>query len=333
MKVTDVAVAVFLKPDASFLLSSRPEGKPYAGYWEFPGGKIESGESVREALTRELTEELNVVIDEATPWFTFMMHYEHATVRLHTWRVNKWHHVDERGMCGLEGQEFVWQRQSSLTVAPTLPGCAPIFRALQLPLHYIITNASAVGTDTYLEQIRAVWDKSASKHPPIGEFGYSAPRLIQVREPTMSATQRRDFAQALVHLAHQKNAKVLVNSDVSLAKAIGADGVHLPSAQLLACTARPDFELVGASVHNRAELDSAVQLKCDFAVLGSVAATATHPGQTPLGWANFAAIAEDSGLPVYAIGGMTQADLALAQRHGAHGVAMQRSALAGLLAK
>ena len=86
----DVAVAIFLRPDGTFLLSSRPEGKPYPGYWEFPGGKLEPGESVYDALVRELIEELNVTITRATPWFTFIMRYTHATVRLHGRRVNSW---------------------------------------------------------------------------------------------------------------------------------------------------------------------------------------------------------------------------------------------------
>ena len=133
MNITEVAVAVFIKPDGTFLLSSRPEGKPYAGFWEFPGGKIEAGETVLEALVRELSEELAVAITEASPWFTFTMRYTHAHVRLHCWRVQAW-----RGeMRGLEGQLFEWQSLRALTVAPTLPGCVPIFKALALPLIYI----------------------------------------------------------------------------------------------------------------------------------------------------------------------------------------------------
>ena len=136
-RTTQVAVAVFIRADGSFLLSSRPAGKPYAGYWEFPGGKIEPGETVLQAMTRELTEELNVTITRATPWITFMMHYTHATVRLHCWRVSEWHGE----MRGMEGQQFMWQRLDVLTVAPVLPGCVPIFKALALPRIYAITNA------------------------------------------------------------------------------------------------------------------------------------------------------------------------------------------------
>ena len=125
--ITEVAVAIFLKPDGTFLLSSRPTGKPYAGFWEFPGGKIEAGETVRAALVRELLEELNVTITHATPWFSFIMHYTHATVRLHCWRVRQWHGE----MRGMEGQQFQWQTLAALSVSPTLPGCAPIFKRLR----------------------------------------------------------------------------------------------------------------------------------------------------------------------------------------------------------
>jgi 8-oxo-dGTP diphosphatase len=335
VKITDVAVAVFIRPDGSFLLSSRPEGKPYAGYWEFPGGKIEPGETVRAALTRELVEELNVVIDDATPWFTFMMHYEHATVRLHTWRVTRWHDVDAglpnaKGMRGMEGQQFEWQTMDALTVGPTLPGCVPIFRALSLPTMYAITNAAALGADAYLQQIRAVWGKNVPNCPLNGEFGIRAsfpPQLIQIREKTMSAETRSEFARALAESAHAHRAIVLVNSDVELAENIHADGVHLTSAQLADITERPAFNWVGASVHSAAELKRAAELKCDFAVLGSVKDTATHPGQTPIGWPRFAEIVQDTPIPVFAIGGLTLADMDDARRHGAHGIAMQRAAL------
>ncbi|MBC7622895.1 MAG: Nudix family hydrolase [Aeromicrobium sp.] len=338
-KITDVAVAVFIRPDGSFLLSSRPEGKPYAGYWEFPGGKIEPAETVRAALTRELIEELNVVIDEATPWFTFMMLYEHATVRLHTWRVTRWHDVNAgvaeargtHGMHGMEGQEFAWQRLDALTVGPTLPGCVPIFRALSLPTTYVVTNASEVGVQTYLQQLRAFWGKNAAKRPPGNGFGSAAlavPTLIQLREKDMNLATRRAFAGEIVALARENGALVLVNADIELATAVGADGVHLTSAQLAAMATRPAFSWVGASVHSRAELELAATLKCDFAVLGSVQATPSHPNQTPLGWDNFARIVRDSPIPVFAIGGVSRADAEIAFQRGAHGIAMQRQAFA-----
>jgi len=330
VKITDVAVAVFLRPDGSFLLSSRPAGKPYAGYWEFPGGKIEAGETVRDALTRELIEELNVVIDTATPWFTFMMHYAHATVRLRTWRVSGWHDVDARGMRGMEEQEWKWQTMSSLSVAPTLPGCGPILRALSLPSIYALTNAADVGTETYLQQLRAVWSKNASKHPPVGEFDIKnrpSPMMIQVREKTLPATTLRQFAKDIVAIARENHALVLINGDANLAADVGADGVHLTSAQLRTMTERPPFQWVGASVHSQDELRLAAELKCDFAILGSVKTTQSHPGQPPMGWDAFAAIVRDTPIPVLAIGGLGHADMPQAIARGAHGIAMQRQSL------
>ncbi|MBL8510999.1 MAG: Nudix family hydrolase [Betaproteobacteria bacterium] len=305
-KITEVAVAVFLKADGAFLLSSRPEGKPFAGYWEFPGGKIEPGESVKEALVRELVEELNVTVTEATPWFTFNMHYTHATVRLHCWRVTAW----EGEMRGMEAQRFEWQRLASLSVAPTLPGCVPIFEALSLPAYYALTHAGEIGIPTAFKALEAALDKGL--------------RLIQVREKTLSATVLRDFARQVTDLAHQHGARVLINSDVELAQAVGADGVHLTSAQLGQLTARPDLPLVGASTHSRAELEQAAALKCNFAVLGPVQPTLSHPGLPPLGWDRFAEMVQDSPLPCYALGGLSAHDLVTALQHGAQGVAMQR---------
>ena len=89
--LVEVAAAVLIRPDDSFLLACRPDGKPYAGYWEFPGGKIEAGESPLQALTRELDEELGITVRQATPWLTRTFSYPHATVRLRFYRVTAWH--------------------------------------------------------------------------------------------------------------------------------------------------------------------------------------------------------------------------------------------------
>ena len=325
MKITDVAVAVFIKPDGTFLLSSRPEGKPYPGYWEFPGGKIEAGETVREALIRELIEELNVTVTHATPWFTFMMHYTHATVRLHCWRVHAWH-GDMRGM---EGQLFQWQSLAHMTVAPTLPGCVPIFNALALLHVYAITNASEMGMEAYLQYLRALWSKNASNGTPVLGFKNEImPKMLQVREKNLSREACASFTKSVIALTREceysRGVKVLVNSDIALAHEVGADGVHLTSAQLSTLKERPDFALVGASAHTREELEHAAELKCDFAVLGPVKATLTHPGQAPMGWSRFAELVGASPLPTYALGGMALADFATAIEHGAHGIACQR---------
>lgn len=306
LQVTEVAVAIFIKPDGSFLLSSRPEGKPYPGYWEFPGGKIETGESVLQALKRELLEELNVAITHATPWFTFMMAYTHATVRLHCWRVSAW----QGEMRGMEEQQFAWQHLGLLTVAPTLPGCVPIFKALALPHIYAITNATAMGVDAYMKRLDEAIRRGL--------------KLIQIREKNMPRDEVLRFAKQVVALAHANGAKVLINSDVELARKTGADGVHMTALELRHCTSRPDVGLVAASTHSREEIEHAAQLQLDFVVLGAVKPTLTHPGGIALGWERFAKIVDATPLPVYALGGLFSEDLLNAMTHGAHGVAMQR---------
>jgi 8-oxo-dGTP diphosphatase len=329
MKITDVAVAVFIKPDGTFLLSSRPEGKPYSGYWEFPGGKIEAGESVRDALVRELIEELNVVVTHATPWFTFMMHYTHATVRLHCWRVHAWHGHMNGNMHGMEGQEFAWVALNDMNVSPTLPGCVPIFKALALPYVYAITNASEMGVESYLQHLRALWSKNASNGTPVLGFANEVvPQMVQVREKNMSREASASFAKSVIALSREceysSDVQVLINSDIALAHEVGADGIHLTSAQLSTIKERPNFPLVGASAHTREDIERAAELKCDFVVVGPVQVTRTHPEQVPLGWAMFSELAEASPLPCYALGGLTAADLKSAIENGAHGVAMQR---------
>src|SRR6266446_6412302 len=106
MKPIDVAVGVLIRPDGSFLIARRPPGKPMDGYWEFPGGKIEPGESIFDALRRELREELGITITKAVPWAQRIHTYSHATVRLHYWRILAW--IGEARP--LEGQEFTWER-------------------------------------------------------------------------------------------------------------------------------------------------------------------------------------------------------------------------------
>jgi 8-oxo-dGTP diphosphatase len=123
--ITLVAVGVLFQPDGRFLLTTRPPGKAYAGYWEFPGGKLESGETVVQALTRELHEELGITIQDAMPWKTERIDYPHALVELHFCKVFQW--VGELQM--KEGQQFSWQRLP-VEVVPLLPGTVPVLEWL-----------------------------------------------------------------------------------------------------------------------------------------------------------------------------------------------------------
>ncbi|MEO8080022.1 MAG: NUDIX domain-containing protein [Caldimonas sp.] len=117
----DVAVGVLIDDAGRFLLTSRPPGKVYAGYWEFPGGKVEAGESVEAALRRELHEELGIAVGAVEPWQTTLMDYAHARVRLHFCKVRQWQGVFEMR----EGQAMAWQ-ELPVEVSPVLPGTLPV---------------------------------------------------------------------------------------------------------------------------------------------------------------------------------------------------------------
>jgi 8-oxo-dGTP diphosphatase len=310
-KVIEVAAAVILRADGSeFLLAQRPEGKVYAGYWEFPGGKVEPGETVRAALLRELREELGISVSACSPWLTRVFTYPHATVRLNFWRVTAW--AGEMGISApLEHDAVDWQKcGKSASVTPILPANAPILKALALPTTMAITMGESEGVERQLERLEEALDKGL--------------RLIQVRDKGWPFAQRLWFAEAVRRIAGQRGALVMINDDEDIARRIGADGLHLSAAGLAACLQRPDFDWVGASCHGADELRRAAELGLDYALLGPVLPTPTHPEATGLGWAEFARLISGTPLPVFALGGTKNAMLAIAQEHGAHGIALMR---------
>jgi 8-oxo-dGTP diphosphatase len=305
-----VAAAVIVGADGRVLLAQRPPGKAYAGYWEFPGGKIEPGESPREALARELREELGIVVHRAAPWLVRRYRYPHANVELHFFRVFEW----KGEPVGHDGQSFAWQVPGHFDVLPLLPANTFVMRALLLPFVYGITNAEDVGEAALLARAEIAIA--------------SGLRLIQLREKTWPLARQRALADSLLALAAPRGAKVLLNGEARNAIDWGCAGVHLTAAALDSIAVRPVPEamLCAASCHTRAEVERAAALSIDFVVLGPVLPTPTHRGVPTLGWDGFAAFACAAPLPIFALGGLARADLDTAIEHGAHGVAIRRAA-------
>ena len=302
-KKIDVAAAVIRRADGSFLLGQRAPGTFYPGYWEFPGGKVEKGESPRDALVRELQEELGVTVQKAYPWIVREHEYEHAHVKLHFFEVEAWSgepndHVHS---------QLVWQKADNPTVSPMLPANGPVLKALKLPHVMGVTNVTEMGMDAQLVAL----DKALA----------GGLRLVQIREGWLEAGERLDCAREVVKRCHAAGAVALVNGDASLASQVGANGLHLPAARLFMLDQRPNFAWVGASCHSRAELERAAFLNLDYALLGPVAETASHPGAPALGWEHFAELASGLSIPVFAIGGLSPDDLVRAREAGAHGLA------------
>jgi len=306
--IVEVVAAVLVRPDGAILLASRPPDKTYAGYWEFPGGKVEPGETLEAALARELAEELGIGVARASRWITRVFVYAHATVRLNFFRVFEWTGEPHPH----EGQTFSWQAPESVEVSPLLPANFPIVKALTLPPLLGITHAEALGVEGFLARLDAALAGGL--------------RLVQVRDKSLPDDARVRLARETVRRAHAAGARVLVNGSLELARAAGADGVHLDAAAAAKLRARPDCAWVGASCHDAAELAQAAAIEADYALLSPVLPTLTHPGAPTLGWDAFAALAAASPIPVYGLGGLERGDVALAQSHGAHGVALLRGA-------
>jgi 8-oxo-dGTP diphosphatase len=301
----EVAAAVIERADGAFLLARRPAGKVYAGWWEFPGGKIHDGESAPEAIARELHEELGLEVRRAYPWITREHVYSHAHVRLNFFRVTEWSGDPHPH----EDQALLWQRLDGPMAEPMLPANAPVLASLALPLEYAITGAGTMGVEPMLARLE--------------ERLAAGLRLVQVREPALGTRERSAFTARVIESAHRYGARVTVKPGATHP---GADGLHYTARDLMALAERPRGVLAAASCHTRAELERAAMLELDFAVLGPVKPTGSHSGAPALGWEGFARIARGAPIPVYAIGGLRREDLDAARGAGAHGLAMIRGA-------
>ena len=309
-KRVEVAAGVLLREDGCYLLGQRAPDTVYAGYWEFPGGKVERGESPAQALVRELDEELGIRVTRLRPWLCREHLYEHAHVRLHFHEVAAW----EGELADRVHSALAWVRPEGPAREPMRPANGPILKALRLPRTMGITQAAEIGVEVQLDALERALAGGL--------------RLVQVREATLPDAAREAFARAALARVRAHGGLLVVNEDEVLARRIGADGVHLPARDLAALERRPDFPLVAASCHAAVDLDRAAALGCDFAVMGPVRATASHPGVPGIGWDSFAAALAVPPLPTFALGGLSRADLDAAQRAGAHGIAAIRAAWA-----
>lgn len=301
-KIVHVAVAVIRDADGRVLCTQRLPHQHLAGLWEFPGGKVEAGELLADGLRREIHEELGIVTGAIAPLLRIEHRYPEKTVLLDTWRVLDWRGEPQ----GREGQPLRWQHPDDMRPDQFPPADVPIIAALRLPERYLISPdiADVAAADAFVARARA-----------------ARASLLQLRLKTVP-----QLALPLLSAlrAALPAARVLVNSDTLAELPVGAraefDGVHLTAAALAALQEKP-APMTAASCHDRDELARAFSLGLDFVTLSPVQGTASHAGAATLGWENFSELAMMSGLPVYALGGMRNAQLAQAIAQGAIGIA------------
>ncbi|MGH8554200.1 MAG: Nudix family hydrolase [Gammaproteobacteria bacterium] len=304
-----VAVGVIVNERGEVLVATRKATACHGGLWEFPGGKVEPGERVTQALERELFEELGITMISYRPFIQVQHIDQDREVFLDCWRVEQW-----RGIAhGREGQAITWSGAADLDEKAFPEANKPIITALRLPPLYLISPEPSGDLDHFLAQL----DQCLS----------GGIRMFQLRSKEMPISQFERLAREALQVCRRHETMLLLNTSPRAAVSLGAHGVHLSARRLRELRERPlaNSYWVAASCHSRVEVEWANEIGVDFIVLSPVRRTGTHPGSPVLGWQEFSERARGARQPVYALGGLSACDLETAWRCGAQGIAAIRS--------
>ncbi len=302
----EASVGIIFNESFQLLMAERPQSKTWSGWWEFPGGKIEKGETPLEALKRELKEEIGISVIDAEKWIVRKYAYEGYEVTLHFYKVTQWSGNIE----AKEEQKISWVLPDNNKVSPILPANDLIFKAISLPDTYAITNAYEY-SGNFLNKVEQKLNNGLG--------------LIQIREKAISKNAFIDLTKEIIQMAGNFDAKVIINSDINLAYKLNADGVHLNSSLLHSLSEIPKDLIVSASCHSARDIEKAMTMDVSFVVLSPVQKTQSHPNTTPIGWDSFSKITQNYSIPIYALGGMKQNYIENAFNAGAIGIASQRA--------
>ena len=299
-----VAVGVITNQKNQVLISKRHDHLHQGGLWEFPGGKLEHGESSETALRRELLEELNIKIKDYRPLIAIPYDYEDKHVYLNVFKVMSF----SGDVVSNEQQKVLWVDIADLNKYTFPAANDAIVSALLLPDRYIITG-SFESTEQCRHKISTAVEQSAG--------------LIQLRQKNMRDNDYLELAKNLLEITQPSNTRIILNSTLEIFLKTRADGLHFTGPRLRNCTQRPVAadKLFSVSTHTLEELQHAVTIGADFAMLSPVLPTQSHPGATALGWKKFNDIVHEIPIPVYALGGMKIEHLEQAWNQGAQGVA------------
>jgi len=303
-----VVAAALFNEQGDVLLTQRLPGTHLAGCWEFPGGKVEAGESAMVALQRELDEELGVELHNARPLIKIAHRYPEKRIILDVWQATAYAGVPY----GKEGQPLTWVATNDLNQWSLPAADDAVVTALQLPSHYLITpEPEKSSLPQFLLQLEQALMRGI--------------RLLQFRANTLSVNDYQTTAAEVMKLGQRYKAKVLLNTSPDQVRTLNACGLHLNSSRLYELTARPpSIKYLAASCHNAADIARAGQLGVDFIVLSPVKKTQSHPGAKAIGWQAFQTYVEQATVPAYALGGLTAEDTEQAWQHGGQGIAAIR---------
>lgn len=311
-----VAAAVIHNSQGEAFLARRPDNKHQGGLWEFPGGKVEPGESAAAALARELHEEVGIQITNARPLIQVPYHYPDKSVLLDVYWVDSF----TGEPWGKEGQEARWVAISNLHQYAFPAANRPILHAVLLPQRLLITPACATQDACLAGLVQAI---QTHKIP-----------WVMLRQKQLAGEETARWYKAIkkaldgVYTEQATQGLISINTpDIELANALKVQGLHLSSQALQDLDRRSDFNgrFLGASCHNLEQLQMAVAKGCDYATLSPVLPTASHPDAQPLGWETARQWLAQTPLPVWLLGGMSDSTLPAAMDAGAQGVAAIRS--------
>ena len=292
-------------------ITQRQQGQHLENLWEFPGGKVEQQEARFFALCRELEEETGIQVRSALPFFCVMHEYADKNIFLDVWEVKTY----QGHAHGREGQQSRWIKQSQLSDYSFPDADIPIIKALSLPGELLITpDLTASHQDHFIEHFRDLM----RRHPY---------RLVQFRSHHLDDALYADIAHQLKQICDPYGAEVIISRPQlkSLKSRLFEPfrRRHLNAYILQSLMENPfdDSVLLSASCHDRAELNKAERLNCQYALLSTIRQTLSHPGRKPKGWYQFNRLARQANLPVYALGGVARKDLCIARYQGGIGVA------------
>jgi 8-oxo-dGTP diphosphatase len=292
----DVVAAVVRRQDDAILLARRAVHQHQGGKWELPGGKVELGENLLRALSRELGEELGVRCNLASPLMTIEHDYPDKSVRLHFFEVRDWLGDAQ----GREGQLLDWVMPADLTGRDFPEANLPLVKALMLGSQLLIWPDKM--PDNWEVRLHLALQRGVN--------------LVYAR-----GVAEEPILEQMRIVCRQHSAKLLLADDIDLMRRVGADGLHLKAATAALHDVRPDVELLSVACHSQKELRHALALGADMVLLAPVQPTVSHPEAAPLGWQQFASMAQGLPMPIFALGGVGPADLPQARAHGAWGVA------------